>query len=68
MNNNTVITTETCEACSTVREFSVNDLINQDLVVSHTINHFGTVEVSYEGYWSCRCDHDNFTLGKAESL
>jgi len=68
MNNNIVITTETCEACSTVREFSVNDLIDQDLVITRTVNHFGTVEVSYEGYWSCRCDHDNFTLGKADAL
>jgi hypothetical protein len=68
MNKNTVITTEQCEACSTLREFSINDLIDQDLVVTFTTNHFGTVEVSYEGYWSCRCDHDNSTLGKAEAL
>ena len=68
MNNNIIITTETCEACSTVREFSITDLIDQDLVVTRTVNHFGTVEVSYEGYWSCRCDHDNSTLGKAEAL
>jgi len=68
MNNKTVITIEECEECSTSKEFSINDLINQDLVVTRTVNHFGTVEVSYEGEWSCRCGHDNFTLGKAEAL
>jgi hypothetical protein len=67
MNTNTVITTEECEACSTSKEFTVDDLYNYDLYRSVVVSD-NTVYINYEGEWTCTCGHDNSTLGKAAAL
>ena len=66
MDTATVITTENCEECGFDTEFSLNDLIAQDLSVTYVVNFFGNNAVDYEGEWVCRCGYDNSTIGQAE--
>ena len=63
--NKLVITIEECDACSTPKEFSLENLFALDLFYSYD---FTEHTICYQGEWDCSCGHTNNALGQCDLL